>query len=174
MNSASIDFLSGLRRSARADSRHITERCISIASLLNSRVCDIRHFFFFYGPFYGMLLAAAYFEPGSYLYAPRLRVSPVTMPIYLAPSLPLSCEISYNSFMQISRGGSAPLNPNGVISNFTIHQLRPLFFAQTSRNEPRTVIPSFTSSGWRARGSLSPLYTPLLLSYASRRKSVPG
>lgn len=40
-----------------------------------------------------------------------------------------------------ARGDSAPLNPNGVISNFTIHQLRRLFFfAQTSRNEPRTII----------------------------------
>jgi len=122
------------------------------------RVSDIRHFFTTH--FYGLRLASSSSRTcGSYLYVPLFHVSLVTIPIYLALSLPLSCEISYNSFMQISHGrervlSSAPLNPNGVISNFTIHQLHPLFFAQTSRNEPRTVIPSFTSSsGHGRRGS---------------------
>lgn len=60
--------------------------------------------------FYGMRLASVvvFRGQGSYLYASRLYVSPVTMPIYLASSLPLSCEISYSSLMQISRGGSLP------------------------------------------------------------------
>lgn len=63
--------------------------------------------------FYGMRLAsvAVFRGQGSYLYASRLYVSPVTMPIYLAPSLPLSCKISYSSLMQISRGGLCPVKP---------------------------------------------------------------
>lgn len=48
---------------------------------------------------------------GSYLYVSRLYASPVTMHIYLASSLPLSCEISYSSLMQISRGGPCPVKP---------------------------------------------------------------
>lgn len=48
---------------------------------------------------------------GSYLHASRLYASPVTMPIYLACSLPLSCKISYSSLMQISRGGRCPVKP---------------------------------------------------------------
>lgn len=94
-------------------------------------------------------------EQGVLLFVrpPRFRVSPVTMPIYLAPSLPLSCEISYNSFMQISRGGLCPVKPERRNLELYDPPTSPsFFFAQTSRNEPRTVIPSFTSSsGYKVR-----------------------
>ena len=91
--------------------RILAIRWNGVAKCLNTHVSDIRHFFTMH--FYGLYLASSSSRTCSHLYAPLLYVSPVTMPIYLAPSLPLSCEISYNSFMQISHGreGSVELCP---------------------------------------------------------------
>lgn len=79
-------------------------------SAFNARVSLTFDISFTAHSFYGMRLASVvvFRGQGSYLYASRLYVSPVTIPIYLASSLPLSCEISYSSLMQISRGESLP------------------------------------------------------------------
>lgn len=97
------------------------------------------------------------------------------MPIYLAPSLPLSCEISYNSFMQIShervfaqgeRGRKAPRTVKPERRNLELYDppTSPSFFRANISKRAAYRNPEFYVF-WRAPGALAPPPSLYIRSY---------